>query len=158
MWLHVGTQSSRATCMDNWFFDSSIVWVRYCVRCPYLERVRGRDVNDISSTDSACFLLLCRGQRTKKTEQVEKKLRKALGMSSHEGSIDENEKSPAMPSPTTDTRSSGESYNNGDVGRDSQRLLPDSKTSATVAPPEDQNQVRINNSREEYEMRETRKP
>jgi hypothetical protein len=110
----------------------------------------------IGSTDSECSLLLRRGQRTKKTEQVEKKLRKALGMSSLEGSIDENEKSPALPSPTTDTRSSGESYNNGDVGRDSQRLLPDSKTSATAAPPDDQNEDRIGDSPEMYEMRETR--
>lgn len=122
---------------------------------------KGKQGGTLQWSASVALILLSyshlrRGQRTKKTEQVEKKLRKALGMSSHEGSIDENEKSPAMPSPTTDTRSSGESYNNGDVGRDSQRLLPDSKASVAVASPDEHDEGRISNSREAYEMRETR--
>lgn len=106
-----------------------------------------------------------RGQRTKKTAQVEKKLRKALGMGSHEGSIDEKEKTTPMPPPKTETVGSDEFYNNGDaVGcssepsedRDSQKLLPDPTSPATAAAPGGQNDSRIADSREEYEMREQR--
>lgn len=95
---------------------------------------------------------------------MEHKLRKALGMGSHEGSIDEKEKLLSPASPRTDTRNSGESYN-ADLGarnaglsddRDLQRMLPVHKNSATAAPLENQTAVHMDDNGDEYEMRETR--
>lgn len=109
-----------------------------------------------------------RGQRTKKTAQVEKKLRTALGMDSQENLIDGAEK-PSSSSPRkTDTRSSVDSYNNGHArtgssgpseDRDSQRLLPLSNSSAMEGGGVDrQPNARADSSREEYEMIEKRNP
>lgn len=113
--------------------------------------------------DTAIYLslILNSGQRTKKTAEVEEKLRKALGMDSQDGSIEVAEKPSSSTPRKGDTRSSVDSYNNGEAGsgssgspgdRDSQRLLPE----PTTASPEKVTRRQAEDGSEAYEMLEKR--
>lgn len=118
--------------------------------------------------DSAHLPSMNRGQRTKKTAEVERKLRKALGMHSHEGSIHEAEKTSSSAPRKADTRSSVDSYSNGEVGsgssgppedRDSQRLLPVPTNTATEREvSEAQRDNQAESGGEECEMMEKQNP
>lgn len=166
MWLHVGFESASATRLDHRFVDPAVFRVWYRVRHSHLERVS----ENLPFQSQRAHYLFCalsirnRGQRTKKTAEVEKKLRKALGMDSQEGSIDEAEKTSSSAPRKADTRSSVDSYNNGEAGsgssgspedRDSQRLLPVPTHTATECEvPEGQRDTQAEIGGEEYEMME----
>jgi hypothetical protein len=162
MWLHVGSEPAPKARLDYRLTHPVVFRLRYRVGDSHLERVSDSSLS--RSTDTECCIpyVLGRGQRTKKTAEVEQKLRKALGMDSQDGSIDVAEKQSSSAPRKADTRSSVDSYNNGEAGsgtsgspgdRDSQRLLPE----PIVASPEKVRTHNLEENRgEDYEMQEKR--
>ncbi|KAJ9098261.1 hypothetical protein QFC21_004590 [Naganishia friedmannii] len=107
--------------------------------------------------------IIHRGERTKKKEQVEEKLRKALGMDGQDGQegLLENADKPAQTSTgKAEERDSNDSDMNGDIGnaspatfsegRDSQRLL----AATEVSPMNPKAELQHTETREEFVMQE----
>jgi hypothetical protein len=107
--------------------------------------------------------VISRGERTKKKEQVETKLRKALGMDGEEGQegLLENAEKPAQTSVGTKAYNNNDSDIDGDVGnaspatssegRDSHRLLPSTNDQSPMNLKAD---LQHTENQEEFEMQE----